>query len=211
VSGGGVAGSGVDQGNLGALTASGSIAININRANDAPTLSAAPPAVAYTEQASAVAVDPALVLGDVDDTQIASASVTIASPVAGDLLAVTTVGGISASFSGGVLTLSGVDSVANYQQVLRSLVYSSSSDDPTVDTTRPGRSLTLSVTDANSDGAGARTTTSTRAIVNLARSMTRRPSQAVGNTRGYTENAAASRWSRDSRWPMWMTRRWIRR
>jgi VCBS repeat-containing protein len=190
VSGGGVAGSGVDQGNLGALTASGSIAININRANDAPTLSAAPPAVAYTEQASAVAVDPALVLGDVDDTQIASASVTIASPVAGDLLAVTTVGGISASFSGGVLTLSGVDSVANYQQVLRSLVYSSSSDDPTVDTTRPGRSLTLSVTDANSDGAGARTTTSTRAIV-LSPVNDMPTIGAVGNTRGYTENAAA--------------------
>lgn len=67
-------------------------------------------------------------------------------------LAVNTAGtGITATYNPatGVLTLSGNDSVANYQQVLRSLSFSSSSDDPTRGiTTRTGRTLTIAVTDA---------------------------------------------------------------
>ena len=191
VTGGGTAGSGVDQGNLGRLTATGTIAINITRSNDAPVISAAPPAAAYTEQATAVAVDAGLALSDVDDTQINNASVTIASAVTGDLLAVDTTGtSVSASFAGGVLTLSGADTVANYQQVLRTLVFSSTSDDPTVNTTRNSRSLTVSVTDANSDGAGAKTTTSLR-TVNLTPVNDTPTIASVGSTRSYTENAAA--------------------
>ena len=195
VSGGGTAGTGVNQGNGGQLIATSNIIINITRINDAPVLSVAPPAASYTEQAAPVAVDAALNLSDVDDANMAAAIVTISpgSFVAGDALAVVTAGtSINANYNAatGVLTLTGTDSTAHYQQVLRSLTFSSTSDDPTINTTRPSRSLTYSVTDANSDGAGAQTTTSTRTVsispVNDKPTLT-----GTSSTRSYIENAAA--------------------
>ncbi|MBK7421933.1 MAG: tandem-95 repeat protein [Propionivibrio sp.] len=141
-----------------------------------------------------MAVDAALNLSDVDDTNMAAASVTISpgSFVTGDTLAVVTAGtSIVANYNAltGVLTLTGTDSTAHYQQVLRSLTFSSTSDDPTINTTRPSRNLTYSVTDANSDGAGAQTATSTRTVsispVNDKPTLT-----GTGSTRSYTENAA---------------------
>lgn len=194
ITGGGTAGTGVNQGNGGQLIASSNIIINITRVNDAPVLSVAPPAASYTEQAAPVAVDAALNLSDVDDTNMAAASVTISpgSFVTGDTLAVVTAGtSIVANYNAltGVLTLTGTDSTAHYQQVLRSLTFSSTSDDPTINTTRPSRNLTYSVTDANSDGAGAQTATSTRTVsispVNDKPTLT-----GTGSTRSYTENAA---------------------
>lgn len=195
VNGGGVAGTGVNQGNGGRLTISANTTINITRSNDAPVLSVAPPAVAYTEQAAPVAVDSSFSLSDADDSQMASATVTIGAAgfVAGDTLAVATTGtAITASYNPatGVLTLSGADSAANYQQVLRSLTFASNSDDPTANTTRPARVLTIAVTDANSDGAGAATTSTTRNVTLTPVNDT--PTLAgAGSTRSYTENAPA--------------------
>jgi VCBS repeat-containing protein len=195
ISGGGTAGTGVNQGNGGRLIATSNTTINITRVNDAPVLSVAPPAMAYTEQAAAVAVDSSITLTDVDDSNMASASVTISpgSFVSGDTLSVVTAGtGITASYNAGtgVLTLSGSDTSANYQQVLRSLSFSSTSDDPTLNTTRATRSLTIAVTDANSDGAGAKTTSTVRTL-NLAPANDTPLLTGAGSTRSYTENAAA--------------------
>jgi len=195
ISGGGTAGTGVNQGNGGRLIATSNTTINITRINDAPVLSVAPPAVAYTEQAAAVAVDSSITLTDVDDSQMASASVTISpgSFVSGDTLSVATAGtGITASYNAGtgVLTLSGSDTTANYQQVLRSLSFSSTSDDPTLNTTRATRSLTIAVTDANSDGAGAQTSSTVR-TVNLTAVNDTPLLTGAGSTRSYTENGAA--------------------
>jgi hypothetical protein len=53
----------------------------------------------------------------------------------------------------GVLTLSGTDTLAAYQAALRSVSYSSTSDDPTA--TSASRTISWQVTDANSDAAGA--------------------------------------------------------
>ncbi len=172
------------------LTATMSATINISRGNDAPVISTAPPAVGYTEQGTPVLVDANLTLSDADDGYLASATVSIGSPVAGDTLAVITTGtNISASYVGGVLTLTGIDTVAHYQEVLRSLVFSSGSDDPTADTTRPSRTLTVSVTDANADGSGARTTNSTR-TVNLTPVNDAPLIAGAGSTHSYTENVA---------------------
>ncbi len=53
-----------------------------------------------------------------------SMTVTLTSPQTGDVLAANTTGtSIGQSFSGGVLTLSGVDIVADYQAVLRTITY----------------------------------------------------------------------------------------
>ena len=191
--GSGTAGSGVDQGTGGQLLASGEIVINITPVNDAPVFSAAPPAVAYTEQGTAVTVDGALTLSDVDDTTMNSANVTIGGFVSGDLLSVDTGStGIVANYNPatGVLTLSGAASTADYQTVLRSLTFASSSDDPTVNTSAASRTLNYSVTDGNSDGAGAQTATTSRALTLTPINDAPVVSNASHNY-SYTENAPA--------------------
>uniref|UniRef100_UPI0018805D47 tandem-95 repeat protein n=1 Tax=Oculatella sp. LEGE 06141 TaxID=1828648 RepID=UPI0018805D47 len=144
------------QGISGALTATGTVTVNITPINDAPVVGAGA-TLAYTENQPARVIDNTVTLSDVDDTHIASATVTISSGfTAGDVLAAVTTGtNITASYnsSTGVLTLSGTDTLARYQQVMRSVTYLSTSETPTV--TANTRTVTWQVTDANSDGAGA--------------------------------------------------------
>jgi VCBS repeat-containing protein len=141
--------------------------INITPINDTPVLAATAAALSYSESAGraasvanpVTAIDPNLALSDVDDTQMAGATVTIASGlVAGDVLGFANQNGISGSYNAGtgVLTLSGTASVANYQAALRSVTYSTTSDNPTADG-QVSRTIQFAVTDANSDGVGAQT------------------------------------------------------
>src|SRR5262249_44595676 len=72
---------------------------------------------------------------DVDNLSLASATVSISSSTlfTGDVLAATTAGNkLTANYSSatGELTLSGSDSLANYQHVLDSVTYSSTSHNP---------------------------------------------------------------------------------
>ncbi len=79
---------------------------------------------------------------DLDTPALGVATVTITDVATGDRLAADTTGtGITASYDPGtgVLTLTGLDTLANYQTVLRSVAYESLSDNPTnggADTTR---------------------------------------------------------------------------
>ena len=67
-----------------------------------------------------------LSVSDVDSTQLASATVTIAAHLAGDTLGALTHGtNITAAYADGVLQLTGTDSLANYQQVLRTVRFNS--------------------------------------------------------------------------------------
>ncbi|MDP1612088.1 MAG: DUF4347 domain-containing protein, partial [Sulfuritalea sp.] len=107
------------------------------------TITAGPPPMitgltdlAYTENQAAAAVNPALVLTDTDSLNMTGATVSISAGFnsAQDLLAASTGGtSISANYNTGtgVLTLSGTDSIANYQTVLRSVTYANTSDAPT--------------------------------------------------------------------------------
>ncbi|MBF0130961.1 MAG: putative Ig domain-containing protein, partial [Magnetococcales bacterium] len=107
-------------------------------------------------------------VSDVDDTQLSGATVTISNGLtSGDVLAVTTQNGISGLYNSatGVLTLSGTASLANYQTALRSVTFTSTSDDPTA--TAASRTVTWAVTDANSDGVGAQTSTGVTSTINL--------------------------------------------
>jgi VCBS repeat-containing protein len=153
----------------GVLTGSITRVIDVTAVNDAPVLVATATALAYSESAGraasvanpVTAIDPNLALSDVDDTQMAGATVTIASGlVAGDVLGFANQNGISGSYNAGtgVLTLSGTASVANYQAALRSVTYSTTSDNPTADG-QVSRTIQFAVTDANSDGVGAQTST----------------------------------------------------
>ena len=63
-------------------------------------------------------------VSDSSNMNLTSLTATISSPQAGDTLAAVTAGtNITANFSGGVLSLTGSDTAADYQQVLRTVTY----------------------------------------------------------------------------------------
>ena len=109
------------------------------------TIDVAPPAVDLNGAASGVnfattwtnsgpvsIADPAnAALSDADSADLASLVVMLSNPQIGDTLAANTSGtSITASFSGGVLSLTGVDTVADYQQVLRTITYDNTNGGP---------------------------------------------------------------------------------
>src|SRR5258706_2294771 len=88
---------------------------------------------------------------DIDSANMGSARIVIGNFAAGDTLTCSTAGtSVTASYDSvtGILTLSGVDSKANYQQVLNTVRYLSSSDDPTAGGTLTTRSIGVTVRDS---------------------------------------------------------------
>jgi VCBS repeat-containing protein len=106
---------------------------NIPAAIDVVEVSGAGP-LHYIENQSPRRIDPGLTISDADSQNIVSATVSIANNfhAAEDSLGFTDQNGIHGSYNSatGVLTLSGVSSVANYQAALRSVTYFNGSDDP---------------------------------------------------------------------------------
>ena len=120
---------------------------------DAPVVSVSNATTpSYTEAGAPVALSPNLILSDADDTQISKAVVSISSGLSsGDLLGFTPVNGISGKFdeATGRLTFTGAASLGDYQTLLRSVAFSSSSS--TLPNTG-SRTIGIQVLDANSDG-----------------------------------------------------------
>jgi thiol-disulfide isomerase/thioredoxin len=114
----------------------------------------------FTESEGSVPVVAAdLSVMDADDTSLASARIAFVSRPDGNLesLTVTTTGTtISGNFNEttGVLNLTGVDTVAHYQQVLRTLRYNHTSDAPTAG----DRVVEVVVNDGTSNSSIARST-----------------------------------------------------
>ncbi|MCK1602652.1 VCBS domain-containing protein [Bradyrhizobium sp. 166] len=125
--------------------------INVTPVNDAPVLNANGGTLSYTENQAATAIDTVLTASDVDSTNLTGATVSITTNFASgqDVLGFTNQNGITGSYNAGtgVLTLTGSATVANYQAALRSVTYSSSSDNPSGAT----RTISYQV----DDGAGA--------------------------------------------------------
>jgi hypothetical protein len=136
-----------------AVPATGSLKINVaysvapsqsevdSLVTDAAIRVAQPPAITaggtlnYTEGQSAQTLDGSVTVSDPDSANLASASVTLTDHQTGDLLAANTSGapGITTNHydpTTGVLTLSGSDTVAHYESVLKAVTYSSSSSNP---------------------------------------------------------------------------------
>jgi len=116
------------------------VTVTITGANQPPVLSGIETSTlsGYHAQDPAVAVTSSLAASDADDTNLASATVSISSGfTSGDQLSFTNQNGITGSYdsSTGVLQLSGSSSVANYQTALRSVSYSSMGS-PTTSSTR---------------------------------------------------------------------------
>lgn len=105
----------------------GATQVEVVNAAAAPLLFAnAGNTVTFAAGGAPVAIDPALTLSDSQSGTIASATVAISSGLsAGDVLSANTAGtAITASYSAGGLTLSGADTLAAYQTVLRSVSFS---------------------------------------------------------------------------------------
>ncbi len=144
------------------------VAIAITPVNDAPTLANAAAAQSYTEQAAPVVLNPTLTVSDPDNAGLAGATVTIASGfTAGDTLNVASQNGISGSYNAAthILTLTGASSVANYQAALRSVTFSSPSDDPDHAGASPARTIAWSVDDGQSANHASNTLTTALTIV----------------------------------------------
>ena len=116
--------------------------------NSPPVIGGAGNAVVYLENASAITLSSVLTVSDVDNTSLSGATVTISAGfTSGDSLSFPSQNGITGSYDSGtgVLSLTGTATVADYQAALRSLSYSSTSDNPTV--TSANRTISWQVND----------------------------------------------------------------
>ncbi len=123
--------------------------VTVIAVNDAPTLAPANNVSAYTEGGTAAVLSPSITISDPDSTTFQGATVTISDFRAGDVLAVGTPGSFTASYDSntGVLTLTGPGTLAQLQTALRSVTFSSTSDDPTFGGTDGTRQINFIVTD----------------------------------------------------------------
>lgn len=140
--------------------------IGVAAVNDAPTL-AVDAAANYVENAAPVTLSPLATLGDVDDTDLNGAVVRITSgEIAGDGDTLT-VGGLASGTVNGItflwhpvehaMVFMGASSIANYQDLLRTIEFHSTSDNPTDFDASLARTLTWSI----SDGTAVTTATTT--------------------------------------------------
>jgi hypothetical protein len=108
-------------------------------------------ALAYVENDGARAVDGGLILTEFDSSDITGATVSITGNFQSgqELLAFTDTATISGSLNatGDILTLTGTDTIANYQAALRSVTYTNTSNIPITAT----RTVTFRATDVNAD------------------------------------------------------------
>jgi len=152
-----------------------------------PFLGNAGNTVTFTSGGSAVVVDSGITVGCSCST-ITGGTVTISSGyLALDVLAATTTGtSITASFntSTGILTLSGADSIANYQTVLQSVTYNSTATDPTNNGADNSRTVSWVLSNAAGNSTAV---TSTVVVQNSARPVINN----AGNTVSYTAQGAA--------------------
>jgi VCBS repeat-containing protein len=128
---------------------SATVSITITGVNDAPVVNVASSTLAHTENV-AVAVDPDLTISDRDSPNLAGAQVRISNNFqADDQLVFANQEGISGTYDTGtgVLTLTGSESVADYQTALRSIQFNTTGQDPST--------LTRTVEFKVDDGAAA--------------------------------------------------------
>ncbi|WP_320171226.1 DUF4347 domain-containing protein [Maridesulfovibrio sp.] len=112
----------------------------------------------YTEEGAAVAVNPNLTLSDPDSNNLEEAAVYLGDVKSGDALNFEDQNGISGSYDAvtGVLSLSGTASVADYQAALRSVTFSSSSNNAA--SLGSTRTVSFIVTDGTNDSNALQST-----------------------------------------------------
>ena len=110
------------------------VTVTINGTNDAAVVTPNATARSYTENAAAIIANNNVTLVDAENANLVGATVQITSGLtAGDTLAFTAGNGITGTYDAatGKLSLAGSATVLQYQTALQSVVYSSTSDNPT--------------------------------------------------------------------------------
>ncbi len=149
---------------------------------DMPTISAGG-TVTFTGGGSPVAADPGLTVSDISSSTLSSGTVTIGGFIPGDTLTVGNLGGLTAGFSSGTLTLTGSASLSTYQTALESVDYGfAAGGDPTGGGGHTTRTLSWSINDGT---VGSNTGTSTIDTVHTA------PTVTAGGTVTFTGGGAA--------------------
>ncbi len=109
------------------------MSVNVTAVNDAPVLATIETLpLPYAPSAAPTVITSALTLADVDNTNFTGATVQITGGyLSGDLLSFTNTASITGVWNeAGTLTLSGNDTLANYEAALRSVTYSSITKSP---------------------------------------------------------------------------------
>jgi hypothetical protein len=118
----------------------------------------------YTENQAPTAIDPALTVVDVDSTNLfgATAQITGNYAMGEDVLGFVDAPPITGNWvpATGTLTLTGTDTVANYEAALQSVTYENSSDDPST----LSRTVTWTATDGSETSAPATSTINVTAV-----------------------------------------------
>jgi hypothetical protein len=122
--------------------------ITVNNVNDAPQLSGIEgSALSFTEGDDPVNLTASILVTDIDDINIESASVSITANYSNgeDVLYFSNTANITGTWnsSTGVLSLAGSDTKANYQAAIRTVTYENVSEDPTA----LNRTVSLSIYD----------------------------------------------------------------
>ncbi|MBD2461517.1 tandem-95 repeat protein [Oscillatoria sp. FACHB-1407] len=117
----------------------------------APLVTTTGSPLAYPENGGAVLIDTGVTIGDSDSVLLTGATVTIVgyTPGSQELLGFNPQNGITGTFDSatGVLTLSGLSALPNYQNALRSITYTNNSDNPPT-----SRAIQFAVRDNTSSG-----------------------------------------------------------
>ncbi len=140
-----------DTGSVASNTAAESVNVKIA----APVVTPSGTINTFTLGGTAVAVDSGITVTSYD-SDLTGATVTISSGTlqSGDTLHFTNQNGISGSYTGGVLTLSGIATPSQYQTALQSITFSTTSTNTTA------RSLSIVALDTNDTGSVASNTAS---------------------------------------------------
>jgi hypothetical protein len=129
----------------------------VSNNTDLPMLGGTGNTAIYTQVgATAITVDGALTVTDASDATLTGATVAISDGfLTGDQLAYTAQDGITGSYdaTSGILTLSGAASLADYQAVLASVAYSSSSSNPNSSGLDPTRTIAWMVSSGTANSA----------------------------------------------------------
>src|SRR5262249_7846038 len=182
------------DGSASSSTSTVTTTVGITAINDAPTLANVAASATYTENTAAVTLSGNASVADPDNQKLANATVKVVGgrfAGDGDQLAAN-VGGtaITSSYDSSTetLTLTGSDTLVHYQQVLDSLTFVSTSDNPTNFGSNPTRTVTWLLNDGSGSFALSTTQTETVTItpVNDTPTLT-----AVTGVTTFVENAAA--------------------
>ena len=163
--------------------------ITVAPVNDAPVLAGIEgTALGYTENQAATAITATLTASDVDNANLAGATIQITANYQNgqDVLCFANTATITGSWNAatGTLTLSGSDTVANYQAALRAVKYQNTSENPS------GADPDGELQGQRRDGGQQ---TVRRGTSRSRRSTTRRCWRAIeGTALAYTENDAAT-------------------